>query len=75
MCLFCKKKINLSFTEKLQQKVDAVPQEKKQQLLDLLHEGKTIGQARDSVGLELIVAGEIITQNIVATHFLGREAK
>lgn len=73
-CLFCHKKINLSFDEKLKEQVAAVPIEVKQKLLDLLNEGKTVGEARNAVNLELIVVGEIIMQNMTEYHFLRTEA-
>lgn len=56
---------------------DAVPQETKQKLLDLLHEGKTIGEAQEACGLDTLITGKIITDNIqhMGFDFLRKEAK
>ena len=52
-----------------------VPDETKQKFLDLLHEGKTIGEAYRACRLkELGVACEIITQNIGTHLYLNRKA-
>lgn len=74
-CLFCHKKINLSYMEKLKEDTAKVPIETKQKLLDLLREGKTVGEARDAVGLDLQIVGEIIMQNIESCHWLSNTAK
>jgi hypothetical protein len=73
-CLFCNKKINPSYMEKLRAMVADVPKETKQKLLDLLHEGKTIGEATRECELDLQVSGEIIMQNIGKYEFLRKEA-
>lgn len=63
-CICCGKKINPSFQEKLDAKVAAVPLETKQKILDLLHEGKNVGQVCEAVKLELLIVGQIILTNI-----------
>lgn len=73
-CLWCNKKINLSFKEKLEKQVDEISIETKQKVLDILHEGKTIGEACKATGLETVVVGEIIMRNIKEYRYLSREA-
>lgn len=64
-CLFCKVKINLSWREKVQAKAKLVPIETKQKILDLLHEGKKVGEAIEGAGLDDHDVGfEIIAQQI-----------
>lgn len=74
-CLFCRKKINLSFKEKLEKQVDEMSLEVKQKVLDLLHAGKTIGQTCEETKLETVVVGEIIMRNIGAIDYLRKEAR
>lgn len=73
-CLFCNVKINLSFQEKLDKAVAEVPQETKQKILDLLHEGKSIGYVKEAVNLSTLIVGEIVVNNITAVNFLRKEA-
>lgn len=53
--------------------VASLPRETKQKVLDLVHEGKTIGEVRKELNLELMVVCEIINQNIKEIHYLSRE--
>jgi len=74
-CVFCKKKIGLSYKERVQKRVDLVPYLVKQKILDLLHSGKTVGEALDESGIKDRDAGyEIINQNIDSVHFLRNTA-
>lgn len=73
-CLFCGKKINLSYEEKNKAMALLVSKEDKQKILDLLHEGKSIGETREAVGLDLGVMCEIINQNIHHYGYLGKDA-
>jgi len=73
-CMWCKAKIGLSFQEKLDKKVGEVSLEIKQQILDLLHQGKTVGEVCKAVNLELLVVGEIIVRNIGEVHYLRKKA-
>lgn len=57
------------------EKVKNTPIEVKQKLLNLIHAGKTIGEARTECNIELMVACEIINQNLGHYSFLNREAK
>ncbi len=63
-CFYCNKKINPSFQEKTRKAVDETPKEKKQELLDLMHEGKKLGQAMKITGLDGMVAAQIILDNV-----------
>lgn len=74
-CMWCKKKIGKSFKEKLKDQADAVPIETRQQILDLMHEGKSLGEVKAIVGLKTVVIGEIIVRNMDNVNFLRREAK
>ena len=73
-CLLCNKKIGKSIKQKLEEKTALISNKIKQKLIDLLHEGKTIGEAREEVGIkDLDVACEIINQNIGVYNFLRKE--
>ena len=70
-CFLCNEKIGKSFKQKLQERTALVPKEKKQRFIDLLVAGKTIGEAKREAGIEdLLVAGEIIMQQIGEYHYL-----
>jgi hypothetical protein len=76
-CFFCGKKINLSFQEKIKEACDKVPHEIKQKFLDLIHDGKTIGEARQQAGLgdqDLLVSCEFLNENIGTISFLKTKA-
>lgn len=77
-CLLCKKKIGLSFRERLDIKVKAIPQEKRQKLLDAIWGGKTVGEAIDVVDpkrkLDSMIWHQIISDNISSYYFLRKEA-
>lgn len=69
-CIMCRRKIGKTFKEKLKEKVDNISIETKQKFLDLLHEGKTVGEAEKETGInETIVSGEIVMQNIITDSF------
>lgn len=74
-CFMCNKKIGLTYQEKNKLGAERVPAEQKQTLLTALHDGKSIGEARELSKIDDIgIACEIITQNIGQIHFLNREA-
>jgi hypothetical protein len=76
-CFFCGKKINPSFQERIKEACSKVPQEIKQKFLDLIHNGKTIGEAREQAGLsdqDLLVACEILNENIATIKYLKTTA-
>lgn len=74
-CLYCHKKIGLTFAEKLKKEVDAIDISIKQKVIDLMNEGKTIGDACKKTGLETIVVCEIINRNLDEYKFLRKEAR
>lgn len=51
----------------------ALTQEQRQQFLDLIWDGPTIGEAADAVGISLEAACGVIYMNIGETKFLKRE--
>ena len=73
-CPKCRAKIGKTYQEKLAEKVALVPQSKRQELLDYLHAGMTIGAAREKADIEFEVALEIIDRNIGSVQFLNRQA-
>jgi hypothetical protein len=54
--------------------VALVPKETKQKVLDLMHEGKTIGEICAELNLKLDITCEIINQNIQKFSILRTEA-
>lgn len=75
-CCLCDKKIGKSFMERVRDNVDKVPKETQQKFIDLLHNGKTVGEAAKIVGIkDTLVSGEIIMQNIGEIHYLRKEVK
>lgn len=60
--------------EKYREQAMAIPQAKRQQLLDLLHEGKNLGEAREIVGIDLMVAAEIVCMNISSYEYINETA-
>ncbi len=74
-CYGCNLKLNLNYLERVKVEAENVPLWKKQKILDMLNEGKNIGQARQEVDLDLGVVCEIITQNIGNYQYLRRNAQ
>lgn len=65
----------LKSSEEIKKEVAEIPKETKQAFLDKLHQGLTIGAAREAVGLDdLMVACEIINENIHDHKHLGKNA-
>jgi len=74
-CFLCNMKIGKSYQEKLNERIAAIPHEKKQTLLDLMHSGKTLGEARIECGIEEIeVAAGIVIENIHKYEYVGTDA-
>lgn len=72
-CPGCNEKIGLSWDEKLQAKVDAVPKEDKQKFLDAMHDGKNLGEARIIAGIDdVLTASRILCDNIVSYEFISK---
>lgn len=66
---------HLPYLLKLEYEHDQIPQETRQKYLDLIHEGKTIGEAKDAVGISLEGALEITNRSIENFKYLGKVAK
>ncbi len=74
-CLFCNKKIGYTFKEKLKLRVASISNEEKQRVLDLAHDGKTIGEINKIMGFDTIITGEIIVSNLDSYKYLRKEIK
>lgn len=72
-CMWCGRKLGLSFKEKLDMQIAEISLETKQKILDLMHEGKTLGEVCKITGLETIIVGNIIVKNINDVKFLRKE--
>lgn len=59
----------------LRKKVAALPKDTRQKVLDLIWEGKTIGEVKDQLKLETDVVAQIISDNIKCYKYLGREVE
>ena len=65
---------HLPFELQKQREWENTPQETRQKYLDLLHEGKSIGEARDIVGISFEAAIEITNRSIGKYLYLERSA-
>jgi hypothetical protein len=54
----------------LQKKIDDVPVEVCQQILDLMHSGKSVGEVCKIVNLETFIVGGVIVKNIGTVAYL-----
>lgn len=52
-----------------------MPKETKQKVLDLMHEGKTVGDVGKILNLETMMVGEIILENTKTYSFLRTEVE
>jgi len=50
-------------------------QSKRQEVLDMIKSGKTLGEVSKFFNIDLMVTCEIFTQNIKNHYYLGNEAK
>ncbi len=64
-----------NYKERCERKAKAVPLEIKQKLLDLLREGKTVGEAGELCGLEFEEYSQIVYENISEVNFLNSKAE
>lgn len=77
LCIWCNSfKCGKTYEEKLQEKIDAVPQEQKQKLLDLVWSGLALGEAARQSGFdtEVGVYAKILADNIGVHHYLRTQA-
>ena len=58
-----------------EKKFNSLPKEKRQEILDLIREGLTIGEVRKKVNLDLDTVCIVITKNIESAHYLRSETK
>ena len=58
-----------------EKKIDKLPKETKQKVLDLMHEGKSVGDVGKILNLDTMIVAEIIIQNIGTVSYLKTEAK
>jgi len=65
---------HLPFELQKQREWENTPHEKRQEYLDLLHQGKSIGEARELVGISFEAALEITNRSIKSHLYLGKEA-
>jgi len=64
-CYICKKKIGLSFREKMKLECAKIPEEQKQKFLDLFLEGKkNLGEASKEAGIDSTAAMYVLNQKI-----------
>lgn len=55
--------------------VESIPKYVKQQVLDLMHEGKSLEEVSREVNLDIDIVAEIIIQNVEVVSFLRRRAE
>lgn len=72
-CPKCHKELR-NYMQELRAKVDVVPLDVKQTIINGLHEGLNVGQALDLVDVEREVGYQIISDNIGSIGFLRKEA-
>ena len=68
-------KNNDHYMMKLRKDIEAVPIEKRQEILDTFRKGGiTIGEVSEKFKIDSNIVGHIITDNIKAYHYLGEKA-
>lgn len=55
--------------------MDKLPREIKQKVLDLMHEGKTVGEVKKILELDTMIVAEIISNNLGTISYLKKEIK
>lgn len=73
-CFSCGLVIGKSYQQKIREKTDLVPKEIKQKFLDLIWQGKTLGEAKDVCEIGLDEAGQIVLDNIAEYKYLRTKA-
>lgn len=64
----------MTYKEENEENVKKLSKKQKQEILDLMNEGKSVGDCMKKTNLELGTVCEVITQNIFQTHHLNRVA-
>lgn len=54
---------------------DKLSKETKQKILDLIHQGKTVGEVKNLLDLDTMIVAEVICQNIGHIAYLKKEIK
>lgn len=67
--------IDLRTLDEIKVSVEKIPKETRQRILDMLREGKTIGEICKELDLPLMDVCEVINQNIYCIHMLNKEAE
>lgn len=57
----------------LEREIEKLPKETKQEVLDLMHQGKSVGDVCKMLKLDTMIVAEIICQNIGTIRYLKRE--
>jgi hypothetical protein len=65
---------HLPYRLKLEREHDLLSKETRQKYLDLLHTGKSIGQAREAAGISFAAAIEITNRSIRDYKYIAKEA-
>ena len=73
-CPLCEVKLNPSWKEQMQELCRTTPKKVKQKLLDLMHDGKSLGEASKECKIETGCACEILFENINHLEYLSKEA-
>lgn len=76
-------KLGMETSEETRQRLDwereeaykAVSLEKKQQFLDLMHQGKNVGEASEIVGIDSMIGAQIIIRNYETIELWPTKAK
>lgn len=66
---------NMHFKILRDREIANIPKETKQKVLDLIHEGKTVGDVCKILNLETMIVAEIIIQNIGTVSYLKTEVE
>ena len=77
-CPKCKLKIHKGYKEKLQERIDAIPLEMKQKLLDGVWKGFSVGESAKLAGFnedDVSLYGQILYDQIESFNYLRKEVK
>jgi hypothetical protein len=73
-CLFCGQKINLDWQERIEKRARECTQEFRQKVLDIIREGKTIGETAKELEIDSDLVVGIVNINIDNVQFLRSES-
>jgi len=73
-CFMCGKKIGETYREKMQRMAKELSNDIKQKIIDLIHEGKSIGDVKEILKIEETgIIAEIILGNVGNIQYLKKE--